>query len=380
MIPYIMHRDMGYEAIMICYKNGDYPYLDEEVPGLRMQFMNKGWYHIFHKAASRAFAPDSIPLRLIQSLCTALDTTSILVRDGRKISVLQLYHMKDESIAIGWIYRLINPKGKLYLKLDLNPVILDLYRKDPGAFNRKIPFLYDLVQFDIITVESQKLYEFIRSKLPYYIKYWDKVFYLPNGVDHKKLPVDVPPIENRENIILHIGRLGNIEKRTEVVLEAFAAISDEFPTWKLVLAGIPETGFMDYYYNFMNEHNSLKGRVLYVGYLKIRKVIDWYLRSKILAFPSRHESFGLVVAEAGACGVVPVGTLLPSLIDLTDNELGGYLCPVDDTDCFINKLKYAMSHEDELQEKSDVLKNRILEHFEWGEICVRLHELICNAG
>ena len=43
MIPYVMHRDMRYDAILISYRNGDYPYLDSEVPGLKMRFMKKGW-------------------------------------------------------------------------------------------------------------------------------------------------------------------------------------------------------------------------------------------------------------------------------------------------------------------------------------------------
>ena len=30
MIPYVMHRDMGYDSYVMCYKNGDYPYLDTE--------------------------------------------------------------------------------------------------------------------------------------------------------------------------------------------------------------------------------------------------------------------------------------------------------------------------------------------------------------
>ena len=30
MIPYVLHRDFGYDAYVICHKNGDYPYLEKE--------------------------------------------------------------------------------------------------------------------------------------------------------------------------------------------------------------------------------------------------------------------------------------------------------------------------------------------------------------
>jgi glycosyltransferase involved in cell wall biosynthesis len=162
-----------------------------------------------------------------------------------------------------------------------------------------------------------------------------------------------------------------------MVLEAFAAISDELPQWKLVLIGPPEDGFSDYFSRFIKEHENLADRIIFVGYLKTRKeVFDYYIRSKIIAFPSRYESFGLVIAEAGACGVVPVATQIPSLIDLTDNGRLGYLCPIDDTYFFTNQLRYAMSHDEELREKSHEMVHYIQNRFEWSAICSRLQELL----
>lgn len=385
MMPYIMYRDMGYDAVLVSYRNGDYPYLDEEVPGLRMKLMKKRWDHVFQKVFSRVFAPGSAPFRISQSLCTTLDAIPWLVYNGRKINVLQLYHIKEESVLVGLIYRLINPKGKLYLKLDLHPSILDRYQKDPDVFNQKTSPLYNLVKtniiklvkFNVVTVESQEIYEYIRSNPPFFISNRERVHYLPNGIDNRKLPVTIPPLENRENVILHIGRLGSMDKRTDMVLEAFAAISDELPQWKLVLIGPPEDGFSDYFSRFIKEHENLADRIIFVGYLKTRKeVFDYYIRSKIIAFPSRYESFGLVIAEAGACGVVPVATQIPSLIDLTDNGRLGYLCPIDDTDFFTNQLRYAMSHDEELREKSHEMVHYIQNRFEWSAICSRLQELL----
>lgn len=387
MIPYIMHRDIGYDAVIVSYRNGSYSYLDEEVSGLRMQFMKKRWYCVFEKVVSRIFAPGSFPFRLAQSLCITLDAIPWFVHYGRKINVLQMYHLKEESILIGLIYRLINPKGKLYLKLDLHPGIIDLYQKNQDVFNQKTSTLYQLIKnniiklakFNIITIESQELYEFILSKHPYFSKNRDKMYYLPNGIDRMKLPSIIPPLENREDIILHIGRLGNVDKRTDIALEAFAAVAGEFPQWKLMLIGPPEDGFLDYFKRFIMEHENLADRIVYTGYLKTRKeVFDYYIRSKIIAFPSRYESFGLVIVEAGACGVVPVATQIPSLIDLTDNGRLGYLCPIDDTDFFINQLRYAMSHDDELQEKSRAMMRYIRDNFEWSAICDRLQKLLSN--
>jgi hypothetical protein len=71
MMPYIMYRDMGYDAVLVSYRNGDYPYLDEEVPGLRMKLMKKDGIMYFRKFLAGYSLP-GVPPSEYHSRCAPL--------------------------------------------------------------------------------------------------------------------------------------------------------------------------------------------------------------------------------------------------------------------------------------------------------------------
>jgi len=65
-----------------------------------------------------------------------------------------------------------------------------------------------------------------------------------------------------------------------------------------------------------------------------------YRDSDILIFPSVREGFGLVPAEAMACGLPVVATDCSSLPELIDSGKGGFLCPIGDVDAFAEKINF----------------------------------------
>ncbi len=64
-----------------------------------------------------------------------------------------------------------------------------------------------------------------------------------------------------------------------------------------------------------------------------------YQSCDILLFPARVEGFGIVAAEAGACGRPVVTTNASALPEVVDDGESGYLCRLDDVDDFAAKLK-----------------------------------------
>lgn len=71
--------------------------------------------------------------------------------------------------------------------------------------------------------------------------------------------------------------------------------------------------------------------VHFVGLVAPAEVYPLLLSAHVLLFPSYHEGFGLVLAEAQACGCVPVASRLPGITDIivADGETG-YLVDVGD--------------------------------------------------
>lgn len=75
------------------------------------------------------------------------------------------------------------------------------------------------------------------------------------------------------------------------------------------------------------------------GGLSNQQLVQEYNSCDIFIFPSRLETFGYSVAEAMACGKPIIATACSSLPELVDNELGGFLCEMDNVDDFIAKVK-----------------------------------------
>lgn len=59
----------------------------------------------------------------------------------------------------------------------------------------------------------------------------------------------------------------------------------------------------------------------------------------VLLFPSRSEGFGLVAAEAMACGLPVIATRGSSLTEVVDDGVTGLLCPQDDVRAFASAAR-----------------------------------------
>ncbi len=70
------------------------------------------------------------------------------------------------------------------------------------------------------------------------------------------------------------------------------------------------------------------------------KMPEVYPKFDILLFPTVREGFGLVAAEAMACGLPVVATNCSSLPELIDNNKGGYLCGLGDAADFAAKINH----------------------------------------
>lgn len=371
-IPYILHKDFGYDSCIICYKNGEYPNLEKELHGLKMVFMNKGRYHILKKIFRRG-----IVARGLESLCLVLDALTVIIKYGRRIDVLELNHIDDQTIAMAWLYRIVNGSGIIYIKLDLDPMLMELFEKEPEKYNKQSHFLYRTVPVDIMSIETKELLEFARTKHPYFKLFKNILYYIPTGIDVNRLLPKVGNFSQKENIILHVSRMGTYQKATEILLEAFAKVANESPDWKLVLIGTMENDFTNYFKKFLEKNSHIKNRISYLGFVSSReKIYEYYNISKIFIFPSRFESFGCVVVEAEFFGDVFLGTNIPSNRELTNNGEFGYLCPVDDVDCFSKHLRFLMSHEGELYSKSVNSSRFVQQNYDWYKICSNLNDIV----
>lgn len=77
-------------------------------------------------------------------------------------------------------------------------------------------------------------------------------------------------------------------------------------------------------------------------------LIAAYQSSDMLLFPARVEGFGIVAAEAGACGLPVVTTNASALPEVVEDGTTGYLCRLDDVADFADKI-LRLSYDAELR-------------------------------
>lgn len=112
-----------------------------------------------------------------------------------------------------------------------------------------------------------------------------------------------PPLAERMTRILAVGRYTD-PKDHETLLRAWKRIEGDFQDWIVEIYG---EGPLARQLNSLIEELGLKGRVL----LKppCSEIWKLYGNSRLFCIPSKFEGFGLVTAEAMACGTPAVGFL-----------------------------------------------------------------------
>ena len=121
--------------------------------------------------------------------------------------------------------------------------------------------------------------------------------------------------EEKENIMVCIGRIGCHQKNTEMLLDALEKV--DLKDWKIYMIGpitssfdLNESGdFQKNIDGFFNRNPQYKEKLIFTGMIYDQKeVFEYYNRAKILLSTSRHEGFANVYSQAAAMGCYIVST------------------------------------------------------------------------
>ncbi len=230
---------------------------------------------------------------------------SYLIRNARKIDMLMTFHILMRSGKFALLYKLLNPKGKSYVKLDIPTYIIDRMSNFFGDNRlkeriKRIAYKAYFKRVDLFSCESSDAYNRIINNPDLASYFNDKLIVLENGCDDEQiteLGISPKTFEEKENIILTVGRLGSLEKNTELLLQALKDV--QFADWKAYLIGPLQDGFETYVENFFKEHPQLKDKIIFTGAVYDKKTLwEFYNRAKVFVLSSRTESSGIVLYEA----------------------------------------------------------------------------------
>lgn len=290
-----------------------------------------------------------------------------LLLHAKEIDWLNIYHCRRQSYYWTKLYKILNPKGKIYLKLDLDFRSCELYEtsRRPRNFFTKITGIMDLV-----SVESNAIKKRIQTYTKCDIKIIRNGYCEPNTGHYIN--------EKRENLFITVGRLGTRQKATEILLEAFAKKS-EYHNWNLKLIGSIDSQFEDVRKHFYNKYPNLVNRVIFTGEINDRELLwEEYKRAKVFILPSRWESFAIAGIEALSCGCrIILSDQVPSMHEIVNEGKYGQVVPVDDIDAFAEAMFLETKKvytNTEIQEMIKYAKA----NFSWENICSQLYRYLVD--
>lgn len=233
---------------------------------------------------------------------------------------------------------------------------------DPGRMVVNIThgdydYYYDLARkhegvIDCFVAPSQVIWERLCSALRHRR---DTVFYFPHGVE---IPKAVRSPQSAPLRAIYAGRL--VQSKGVLDLPAIDDVlrrRNVAVAWTIVGDG-PDA-------ERARQSWAENASVKWMGRLPLDEVLQLYPQQDVLVLPSRAEGFPVTLAEAGAAGVVPVASDLPSGIpEIVVPEKTGYRVPVGDVMSFAMALEELNRDRDRLERMSAAVRQLVAEKFD----------------
>lgn len=164
----------------------------------------------------------------------------------------------------------------------------------------------------------------------------EKVVVITNGYDDSLFRLSDRP----RNGILFVGTLTKV-KNVDVLLGSFAAFAERLDERLTIVGDGPLRSALER----RAADLGISGRVSFLGVKPRETVRDLISTARCLVLPSSSESWGVVVAEALACGTPVVASRVGGLPEIVRDASAGVLIEPGDTNVLARALEDVVSRE-----------------------------------
>ena len=187
---------------------------------------------------------------------------------------------------------------------------------------------------------------FHKNKVRKILMSTDTKYFHPPSPEERQRVREKFGFEEKDLVCTLVGRLNWI-KGHDVLIDAVRQMRTALPeiTLKCLFAGSGDQEKQIKEYAFASEDDS--HCFLFAGYMKDMREVYWI--SDILVLPSRSEGFGLVVAEAMCCGIVPIRTPGAGSMDQIEEGKTGYIVPFEDPEALSKAIQKLVNKDFRLQ-------------------------------
>ncbi|WP_209388373.1 glycosyltransferase family 4 protein [Rhodohalobacter sp. SW132] len=289
----------------------------------------------FHKAYSRNRNPleDKLPFHPSVYFSIPRRRLSSITQRSLSSSLLKTVRKQDPDVVhLHALYPIGLAANKL--KKAGYPVILTIHGGD-WYYNlrhkRLMPRLINsLDHCDKILCVGKKLLQDIAQYEPRIEK---KLYHLPHGVDTDLFCPEKNPGSSKKKLgwdfdkthLLAVGNLFRV-KGYDILLRAFSKIKSQKDCRLHIVAPRSDFDAKRETQKLMDTLN-LRDRVTFYDQKSPGQLVEFYRASDLLVSSSRKEGFGLVVAEALACGIPVVATRSGGPEEIVTEETGTLVAP-----------------------------------------------------
>lgn len=309
LVPYYLGQALGFQTEICCgYDDDIIPQINNtQKEDLKFTRLNLG-----HNPFAR------IPIYI-----------KYLAHHASGIDFLMCFHWRLETFINILFYKLFNKNGIIYVKLDTeHGKEWDLSRCSFfGKIIRKTLYTSCLKRVDILSCETSQPFHSLTHNKDFGSILRKKLVLMPNAFDEKQLKASAiteRSYQQKENLMITVGRLGTHQKNTEMLLNALG--NTDLKDWKFCLIGPIEEKFRSIIEQFYEKYPIKKSQVYFIGKIDDKKELwEWYNKSKVFVSTSRWESYGLVLIEAKRFKNYMVCTSVGAAEDLLEQEKYGSL-------------------------------------------------------
>jgi glycosyltransferase involved in cell wall biosynthesis len=170
-----------------------------------------------------------------------------------------------------------------------------------------------------------------------------KLRVIPYGVDLGKFRNSGQPDPGFFQV-LFVGSVG-LRKGIPYLLKAFSQMPSSIKK-RLIVAGLGAPGIFD----VIRKLDINESEIQFMGHIPQAQLAKWMSRSNVLVLPSVEDGFGLVLAQALACGCPIIASTNTGALDLIEEGKEGFIVNVRDSRAITDRL-VQLATQPELQDK-----------------------------
>lgn len=121
---------------------------------------------------------------------------------------------------------------------------------------------------------------------------------------------------------------------------------------------------------------GVQSRVRCLGRISEAELVELYRRAQLfimpnIVVPGDMEGFGIVMLEAGACGLPTLAADLEGIRDVVTEGVNGWFAPSEDAAAFTERIEWLVDNPDELEAASESTAHHVKSTFPWKETTAR---------